>query len=66
MEALVGVISISPFESRALILPVEPKVKQRSKRDLPTSAISWLQTQVDMAGREDGLDVDVVLSRVAR
>lgn len=33
---------------------------------LPASALRWIQRQVDMAGRPDGLDVDQVLARVAR
>jgi hypothetical protein len=42
---LVGVIRISPFESLALILPVEPNVSPRSKSDLPTLTI-WSRSLV--------------------
>ncbi len=72
-------VDLDDAEALYLIAEIEERSKQSSLLDrtalrvsphlralLPTSAISWLQTQVDMAGREDGLDVDVVLSRVAR
>lgn len=35
------------------------------RRLLPTSALRWLQRQVDRAGRPDGLDVDSLLARSA-
>lgn len=72
-------LDLDDAEALYLIAESEERAKRSSLLDkaslrvarylralLPASAISWVQTQVDMAGREDGLDVDVVLSKVAR
>lgn len=72
-------LDLDDAESLYLIAESEERAKKSSLLDrlglrmarhlralLPTAVIGWLQGQVDVAGRADGLDVDVVLTKVAR